>query len=299
MLRRYGEDGGGNWAAAIALNALLSMLPIMLLILFVASLVTRDPQNRDAVLERLARVLPPSQPGDSNSSFEQVRSALDAVRSSTGLLGGFTVVSLLWAGSALFGSIEAALARIYRFKQRDFLPQKLMSVAMIFAYALLTLIGIGASSALAVLTPIAQNAGAGEILSGPVRYLVQVAIGVGVGFALFGLIFVVVPRPRRTIRQALPGSLIGAIGFELLTLAWPLYFRLAGRGTTRYGQEFGLLLVLVTYVVFLAQILVVGAVVNAVVSERRAAARKEHATSPAELWYEGAPSGPPLGDTRG
>jgi membrane protein len=246
----------------------------------VTSLAMRDPGARDAVLERLARVLPPSQPGDPNSTFEQVRSALDGVRSSTGLLGVVSVLSLFWGGSALFGRVENALAVIHRFEKRDFIQQKLMAVGMIVAYALLTVVGIAASSALAVITPVAERGGASDILGGPVRYVVQVIVGLSVGFTLFGLMYVVIPRPRHSLRRALPGTLFGAAGFELLTLLWPLYFSIAGNGMTRYGQEFGLLLVLVTYVFFLSQILIIGAVLNAVVAERRSARARLTATEP-------------------
>jgi membrane protein len=271
VAKRYGDDGGDTWAAAIALGTLMALFPIALAILFVTSLALRDPGNRDAVLAQLARVLPPAQPGDTNSAFEQVRGALDGVRSSTGLLGAVSVLSLFWGGSALFSRIEGALAVIHRFERRTFVPQKLMAMGMILAYGVLTVIGIAASSALALITPVAEHAGVSDILGGPVRYLVQVAIGVGVGFTLFGLIYVVIPRPHRSLRQALPGTLFGAAGFELLTLLWPLYFSIAGRGMTRYGQEFGLLLVLVTYVYLLSQILIIGAVLNAMVAERRTA----------------------------
>jgi YihY family inner membrane protein len=282
VIRRYGEVGAGNWAAAIALNALLSLFPILLAILFIVSLVLRDPGTRDSVLQQIARVLPPDSQGDPNGTFEQIRQAIDGVRSRTGLLGAITLPSLLWGGSALFGCIESAFAAIHGFTPRPFLAQKLMAVGMIVAYAVLSVVGIAASTMLAVLTPVAQQVGVDEVLGGPVRYLIQVGVGLLVGAALFGLIHVVIPRRHPDRPRALPGTILGAVGFELLTLAWPLYFRLAGSGANRYGQVFGLLLLLVAYVVFLAQILVIGAVLNNVVTARQAATQRP-AVKPAEV----------------
>ena len=264
---RYAADGGGNWAAAIALNTLLSLFPIVLAVLFAASLVLRDPDTRNRALGEIARVLPGGSGGD---AFKELSSTIDAVRQGTGLLGVVGLAGLLWSGSALFGCIESALAAILRFPSRDFLRQKLMAFAMIIAFALLVVVAIVASSALALLTPIAEHASAEPILGGASRYLIQVAVGLLTGVLLFGLIFVVVPRPRPPLRRVLPGTVLAAAGFELLTLGFPLYIDIAGRGN-RYGATFGLLLLIVSYVYLLAQLLVLGAVLNAVIGDRREA----------------------------
>ena len=267
MVVRWASESAGEWAAAIALRTLLSLFPIVLAILFAVSLVLRDPGTRDSAMTQVGRVLPG---GASGSAFAELSSTIDAVRRGTGLLGILGLAGLLWSGSALFGTIEAAFAHLFGFKQRSFLRGKLMAFAMILVFAVLVVVGIGASSALALITPIADRAGAQDVLSGPSRYLIQVAIGILVGVLLNGLVYVVVQRPHPPMRRWLPGALVAGVGFEGLSLIWPLYLAIAG-SANRYGQTFGLLLVLVTYVYLLAQLLVVGALVNAVLGERVAA----------------------------
>src|SRR5258708_17817856 len=107
---RYQRAGGGYWAAAVALNLLLSLFPITLAILFIASLLLRDPSSRENALHQLARVIPG---GNSSSTFEDVQAAIDSVRQSTGLLGVVGLAGLLWSGSGLFGAVEAGFAALY------------------------------------------------------------------------------------------------------------------------------------------------------------------------------------------
>ena len=239
----------------------------MLAILFAVSLVLRDPGTRDSALTQVARVLPG---GASGSTFAELSSTVDAVRQGTGLLGVLGLAGLLWSGSALFGTIETAFSHLFGFERRDFLRGKLMAFAMILVFAVLVVVGIGASSALALITPIADRVGAEDVLAGPYRYLIQVGVGIVVGVLLNGLVYVVVQRPHPPMRRWLPGALVAGVGFEGLSLIWPLYLAIAGSGN-RYGQTFGLLLVVVTYVYLLAQLLMVGALVNAVLAERAAA----------------------------
>lgn len=268
VIARYGESDAGEWAAAIALRVLLSLFPIVLAILFVISLVLRDSGTRDSALGQLARVIPGGSSGD---AFSELSSVVDGVRKRTGLLGLVGLLGLLWGGSALFGSVEVAFGRLYGFQRRSFVRGKLMAVGLILLFAVLVVIGVATSAALAVLSPIAERAGpAADVLAGPGRWLVQIGVGVVVGIVLNGMILWVVPRPRARMRVVLPGAVVAGIGFELLTLVWPLYLSLAGGGN-RYGQTFGLVVVIVSYVYLLAQLLMVGAVLNAVLGERRTA----------------------------
>lgn len=260
---RYQAAGGGNWAAAVALHLLLSLFPILLAILFIASLVLRDPSARDNALRQIGRVIPG---GNSSSAFDDLKSAIDGVRGRAGLLGVIGIAGLLWSGSGLFGAIEAAFGAIYKFRPRDLVQGKLMAFALIFVFAVCVVVGIAASAALAVLTPIAERSGSDELFGGPVRWVIQVGIGVVTGLVLFGVIYSVVPRGRRRWSTVLPGAMLAAAAFELLNLAWPLYLNLAGGGN-RYGQTFGLLLVVVAYVYLMAQILMLGASLNSTIEE--------------------------------
>ena len=278
---RYGQVDGGHWASAIALNILISLFPMVLLIMFVTSLVLRSPDAYNAVLEQFARLLPGGVEGE---TYKELSNTLNAVRSGTGLLGVISVLGLLWAGSGVFGSIEAALGRVCGYKPRDFIPGKLMHFTMILFMFVLTVIGIGSATALKLLGPVAESHGAGNIFTGTSGFVLQIVLGTITGLLLSGVIYTVVPRGHMRLRRILPGTLLAGAVFEVLTLLFPLYIRIT-EGGNRYGATFGLLLVLIAYCSFLAQILMFGACLNDVADTRR------HERSSAKARRIAAPSG--------
>jgi membrane protein len=65
-------------------------------------------------------------------------------------------------------------------------------------------------------------------------------------------------RPLR-MRDVLPGALLVGVLIEALSLAFPLYARLAG-GFNTYGAQFALFFLLATWFYFLSQLVLLGAV---------------------------------------
>jgi len=79
---------------------------------------------------------------------------------------------------------------------------------------------------------------------------------------LFASIFFVVPHRKQRLRHVLPGAVAAGGLLEGLTLLFPLYFKLSG-GFAAYGAFFALFFLLLTYMYFLGQILMIGGAVNA------------------------------------
>ena len=69
--------------------------------------------------------------------------------------------------------------------------------------------------------------------------------------------------PNRTFRfrDVLPGAILAGILIELLSLAFPLYAKVAGSFNT-YGAQFGLFFLLATWFYLLSQVVLLGAVYN-------------------------------------
>ena len=59
------------------------------------------------------------------------------------------------------------------------------------------------------------------------------------------------------MRATLRGALVGAVLFELLSLAFPLYLHLA-HGFAAYGATFALFFLILAFVFLVAQVMVVG-----------------------------------------
>lgn len=252
---RYGAAKGGTWAQVIAWNGLFAFFPIVLVAVTALGLLLQDAGVAATIEGKVAAAV-----GGSSDDQRAILSAFDAFRQRTGLIAIIAFAGLLWSGSALMGAFDSAVNAVFPCPARSFLRQKLMSVGMILIFTVLTIPLILSSSALALFRNIP---GAPDVLtSGIAAYLLQPALGVVDGALLLGAIYYVVPNRRQRLRDVLPGALAGGALLELLTLAFPLYFRYSN-GFATYGKTFALFFLLLTYFYLLGQIVMVGATVNA------------------------------------
>jgi membrane protein len=255
VIRRFLEDQAPNWAALIAWNALFALFPI---VIFAASLLgfalRMFGEANDAVYKTIFSIIP----GETQS---ELLKAVAGVKSQSGVLFIVGLVGLLWGGSALFGAMEQAFARIYHTKPRDFIQQKVVSFGMVVLFTLLAGLAVATSAILPALKHLPDipaflySDGAGIIL--------QMLVGIVAGFMLFASIYYVIPNRKQEFRKIIPGALVAGILFELITLVFPLYISL-NRGLNQYGATFGLLFVLMTFLFFLGLVTMIGVEVNSV-----------------------------------
>src|ERR1700674_3782012 len=76
--------------------------------------------------------------------------------------------------------------------------------------------------------------------------------------------YYVIPNSKQQFRKGLPGTLVAAVLFELITLLFPLYISL-NNGINQYGKTFGLFFLLMTFFFFLGLITMIGVEVNSVI----------------------------------
>jgi membrane protein len=257
VLRKFGADGGGSHAVVIAWNGLVAIFPITLALAAIGGeMLSLAGVGRQAVYQLVLQVLP------AGGARDEALQAIEGVQESTGIFGLLALVGFLWTASGLFGSMERAFQAVFDTPGRDFLRQKLMSLAMMGLFTVLVLVGAGTSVLLALLRQIGGIAGTPPWLPTGAEAL-QVVVGVVSGFVLFFAIYFVVPnRPQRPA-QVWPGALLAGVAFELLTQLFPLYVRL-NRGINQYGRGFALLFVLLAFFYLLGVITMLGAELNAV-----------------------------------
>jgi membrane protein len=269
VVQRYLDAQGPNWATLIAWNAMFAMFPILLVTATVIGAVLHSPGISSGLQQQVEHAFPGAQ------NRNDIDNALHAFRDKSGLFGVVGFAGLLWSGSALFGAIEQGLSALYKCKPRDFVPQKLMSFAMILLFTLLAVPLVLSSSVLPALEslPVVPR----FLTSGPVGLVLQIAFGALDGSVLFLAIYYVVPNRRQRFRHVLPGALAAGALLETLTLLFPLYFKIAG-GFATYGATFALFFLLLTYFFLLGQITMIGGAVNAEYEARRKA---DPSTNPA------------------
>jgi membrane protein len=266
IARRFGEDGAANYAVLVAWNLLLAFFPIVLFLAAVlglalghAGLATRA-RFESVMLSQL-----PVQPQDT-------RDALDAIRQQPGVFFVIGLAGLMWSGSALFGAIEHAFDAIYRVPTRSFVRQKAMGVLMMLLFAVVAVLLIASSSALALLRslPLVPDA---VVAAAPFLAAAQPVVGIVAGLVLFAAMYYVVPNRRMALRYVWPGTLLAGVGFYVLSLLFPIYLGIAGRGMNQYGKTLSVLFVFMAWAYFVGLIVMLGAELNAVLLNPEGATR--------------------------
>ncbi|MEO6796555.1 MAG: YihY/virulence factor BrkB family protein [Candidatus Dormibacter sp.] len=266
VIQKFLEDQAPNWAVLIAWNTLFAVFPIVVFLAavlgIVASLIGETKQVAchavgGAQLSALDCTLLTALPSQTVSGAFQAIKHFEAQK---GLLIVVGVLGLLWGGSALFGAVEQAFAVIYHAKPREFLPQKVMSIAMIFLFTVFG--GIAIASSLA-LPAVPEIPGAPDALKGGLSLLVQVVIGLVSGTLLFLAIYYVVPNRPQKFSQVWSGALLAGTLFELVSLVFPIYISLTNSAVI-YGKTFGLFFVVLTFFFFFGLITMIGVEFNSV-----------------------------------
>lgn len=237
----YGAAQGGNYAAGLAFNAFEAMFPLILGMLAIVGLLIRDPSTQASLYKGIVSIFPAD-------AHDAILKALTGVRNHAGLLGIVSIAGLLWSGTNLFAAMEFALTKIFGTTQRDMLRQRLMGLVMVVVFIVAVLLAVTANSA-AALSP-----GAGVVGS---LFAAVVLI------ALMLVIYRWVPNRTFALREVWPGALVAGALIEVFSLIFPLYAKVS-KGFGTYGQQFALFFVLATWLLFLSQFILIGAVFNKV-----------------------------------
>jgi YihY family inner membrane protein len=241
-------------AASIAYYAFVSVLPLFVLAAVVATALG-GPALRRAVVDLAGRYLLPV-------GQELVADAL----ANTAGQSGVTIVGLgllVWSSLKLFRGIDTAVARIYDTTPRGFLRSVRAGVTVLVA------VGIGAFGGVALVGIVAVLDLPGiSALAPVVFFLVLVA-------ALFP-VYYLTPAVDVSIREALPGTLVGACCWTLLGTAFAFYTAITAASSqfALYGV-LGAVLLLVTWFYLAGLALLVGVTLNAVLADRTTARNRQ------------------------
>ncbi|MGA8922248.1 MAG: YihY/virulence factor BrkB family protein [Candidatus Dormiibacterota bacterium] len=239
VLKAFGESKAGNYASALAFAGFLAMFPMVLGALSITGLMIRNPGTEANFQALILQMFPAN-------AQPELRSAIQGVKQSAGWMGLLSIGGLIWSASSIFATMEFAFTQIFSTKQRDMLRQKLMGFVMMLLLVAAIAVTVGVNSLSAFL---------------PYAWIVSLLVG---GLVMVGLLLVLyrfVPNRTFTLHEVLPGAVLAGILIEVLSLAFPLYARYAGRFNT-YGAQFGLFFLLATWFYLLSELLLLGAVYN-------------------------------------
>ena len=239
LIAAFGASHAGNYASGMAFTAFVSMFPLILGLLAILGYATRSPSATQSATNAIVGFFP----GDAHSELKALLLEVQANRGTLGIVG---IVGLLWSGSSLFTGMEFSLGVVVGVGQRNFLRQRAMALVMTILFVLALVATVAANSLV--------------VLPGSIWGL-EPLVGLMVWCLLMLAIYRLVPNRTYPVRDLWPGVLIAGTAMEILTLAWPLYTHLA-KGSSTYGAILGLVFLLASWLYFLAEFILLGAVAN-------------------------------------
>lgn len=254
---KFNNDWTMNLVSVVSYAVLTSIFPLLLAAFTILALVPSFSGHTADFADQINKILPANV-----AHTIDIRALLAKVRASYGIFTLISVVGFLWGGSNLFGTIENAFAIIYRVKTRDFIPQKLMSLVMMFLFIILLPLSFVASFVLSAGTTALGKIIPGA-LTGPFPFIIGLATSIAALFLLFVAIFVIVPNMPISWRHAWRGAVVAAVVMGILNTLFPFYTA-HFVGTSQYGTAaIGTVIIMITWFWFFSLVLLLGAQVNA------------------------------------
>lgn len=251
----WSDDNASRLAAALAYYTILSIAPMMVLAVAVAGLVFGEDAARGQIGAQIGAVVGP-QAGDAIQTIIANAKAPEAGLWSTAV--GMAV--LFFGASGVFGELQASLNTVWDVAPKPgrgvwgFASQRFFSFTMVLGVAFLLLVSLALSAALSAI----GNVVTGTLPGGAVMWqAVNFVVSLGMITVLFAMIYKVIPDAKIAWRDVWVGAFVTSLLFSLGKYALGLYVGRASLASP-YGAA-GSVIVLVVWVYYAAQILLLGA----------------------------------------
>jgi membrane protein len=249
------EHEGTRLAAALSLYSLLSLAPLVILSLAIASLAFDRSAAQKALVSEFSSMI-----GTGGAQAIETVIQYGKTPSVGGFASALGILTLLVGASSVFGELQSALNKIWEVKSRhnrgviEFARSRLFSFAMVLAIGFLLLISLVLSTAL---TAFGDYFSARLLI--PKSFLrISNALVSLVGIVLLlALIMKYVPDTRVRWRDVWQGALATALLFAVGKALLGLYLGKAAVGSA-YGAA-GSLIVVIVWVYYSAMIFYFGA----------------------------------------
>jgi membrane protein len=266
-------DSGASLGASIAFYTIFALAPLLLVVLGIAGAVFGDEAASGQLFDQIRGLV-----GDDAAANLQQLVASSRENEGHGVLATvITVVTVLVGASGVFIELKRAFDVIFKPKPKAdsavtlFVRARLVAIALVLALGFLVVVSLLLSAAVAAFG--AWLSGALPALE-PVMSVVDIVISTAVLTVAFWLLIRflpdVTPRRRAVWIGALVSALLFAIGKQLIGL-----YLARGAVASAYGAA-GSFIVVVLWVYYSAQILLLGAeVARALDAPRRSAERAD------------------------
>lgn len=203
------EDNILFLASALSFDALLAVIPFVLLLLAALGYLAHGGEAREDLLRLFSQFTPSGAPGEQSllAPAEGMLATLVESRARLGLLG---IPLFLWFATRFFSGARAALNEVFDTREaRSFLAGKAIDLVLVVAALVLSVANILLTVFLQELPWLGRFAAA--------------LLTFGVGVALFFLVYTLAPTRRMRWDTALLASGVAALGFEIAKGLYGLY----------------------------------------------------------------------------
>ena len=261
-LHQFHDNDLFTSAAAMSYFGLLTLFPGLILLLAIGKRLTAGTDVLNDMLRRVAQAYP----GSGEFLDGTVRSLSDL---GTGVIITCIIVTL-WAGSWVFAVVERALNRIWNTTSRAFLHGRALTLGMIGIVGLLLTVSVLVTSLLVAVQQLAGRLSPRQLerwtwvaaLGSVFWQVVFIIASIVVTVILFMLVYRFMPNARVSLRDTVPGAIIGGLLWEAAKyiFAWSLHY-------FHYDQIYGsvgAVVAVLTWGYFSSLILLFGAQLTAV-----------------------------------
>jgi membrane protein len=277
---RYKQDAGEQLAAAIAYFGFLSFVPLLLLAVAVVGFVLDDPDRQLEVALLLTEALPGFE-GAAAEPDSAINDLLQTVVDARGAIGLIGLVTLLFSGLKVIASAMTTTRVVFRGAVLKGVGARVRQLLALVGLGVLALAAAGGSSLAAqgVLAAVPR----------PLAILLSFGVTFALDLALFlGAYWLLSPSSQLSLRQLLPGALLGAAGWAILKVVGTTYVgNQVDTANALYGA-LGSVFALLVLLYLAGRLYVYGAELSAVLVERR--------HGPLRVPEEEAPPAPEVGD---
>jgi membrane protein len=249
--KRFGEDDGGSYTAALTYFTFFSIIPLIVAAGAILGYLTfGDEPLKESLVECGLKTIPILKDALSPEGLKTIEENRQGLAVTGTLLA-------LYTGTGVIVAMEHALNKILRVREEpNFWQTRLRSLKW------LAILGLGAvaSLGLSVVTGLAP---------GPIAVVLTLAGALALNTALFATAFKFLPGKDQTWAEVLPGSIAAAIAFEVLKVGGSTYL---AHGETARNDTFGTFAATAALLIashLIAQIILLSAELNAVLAERR------------------------------
>jgi len=256
-VRAFNEDRCSLLAAALSYYALLSLFPLALFILVVASQFVETETATRAVTRFITAYLP--------SGSVMVRTTLEEVTRLRGALTLFSATGLLWSGSNVFNTIQLGINRAFRApSERPLWRERLVSLGMVIGAGILFILSFTMTTALRLALHyrlLQRNTLMFELL--------PIAGSILLGTGIFGMLYRYLPfHANIRWRDVWLSALVASVLWEIAKLIFAWYITNLALLNMVYGS-LGTIIAVMLWGYISAVILLMGAEIAAAQTHAR------------------------------